>query len=255
MLEIFAVQINTLENRKRTVRVYLPKDYEQTDTQYPVLYMQDGQNVFDDKEASFGVSWGLGEFLDKYNVPLIVVGIDCNHEWYNRFNEYGPWESREMGQILLDEDISLGGEGKAYVEFLVHELKPMIDARYRTLVNDTAIAGSSMGGLISTYAACVYPHIFKRVASLSSAYWFNQDELEALIQTSDLSPIQRFYLDVGTNEVTAKITPQIYVDSSKRVHQLLRSKIDCSFEIIEGAAHNEAAWRTRIMDILEYLYI
>ncbi|MBX4373528.1 hypothetical protein K4G95_25085, partial [Mycobacterium tuberculosis] len=76
--------------------------------------------------------------------------------------------------------------GEAYIEFILHTLKPLIDEKYRTKPNDTLMAGSSMGGLISTYAACRYPHVFQRVASLSSAFWFNQTEIERFIEESDL---------------------------------------------------------------------
>jgi predicted alpha/beta superfamily hydrolase len=199
MFEHFKVPITPL-NRERTIRVFLPKSYhENLDKTYPVLYMHDGQNLYRDEDASYGISWGISDYLDESGLELIVVGIDCA-EGLQRLDEYGPWKTTAMDDMLTEERKSIGGEGKEYIDFLVYELKPLIDRKYRTNPEETSMAGSSMGGLISTYAACVYPSIFKRVASVSSAYWFNQEELEELIKISDLSDLERFYLDIGTKE-------------------------------------------------------
>ncbi|MFX3624106.1 MAG: alpha/beta hydrolase [Ectobacillus sp.] len=254
MLEKFQVTMKAL-NRERNVTVYVPAGYFQTGKAYPVLYMQDGQNLFRDEEASFGISWGIEDYLNKSGLEIIVVGIDCNHNGYDRFHEYAPWGNETLGKAMFDADCAIGGEGKLYVDFLVHELKSFIDRTYRTVAEDTAIAGSSMGGLISTYAACVYPEIFKKVASLSSAYWFNQGEIEQFIENSDLSEIQKFYLDVGTKEETSIIGHQDYIDSSIGVYRILKDKVkDCRFEIIADALHNEAAWRERVPQVFAYLF-
>ncbi|WP_223701752.1 alpha/beta hydrolase [Sutcliffiella deserti] len=249
MLEQFKVHIKTL-NRERMIRVYLPKGYEQSDRRFPVLYMHDGQNLFNDEDANFGVSWGIPDFLDESDIQVIVVGIDSNQEGMKRLDEYSPWKS----EVFSDWGV-LGGEGEKYTEFIVKELKPLIDSSYRTIPEETSMAGSSMGGFISTYAACVYPHIFKRIASVSSAYWFNQNELENLIKNSDLTSIERFYMDIGTNEVTESITPERYVESSKKVHAILQEKLkDLRFDIVDGAIHNEEAWRTRVQGIFLFLF-
>jgi predicted alpha/beta superfamily hydrolase len=173
---------------------------------------------------------------------------------YQRLDEYAPWPSKEMGELFTEEKKELGGEGKEYVDYIVHELKPMIDRTYRTIPEETSMAGSSMGGLISTYAACVYPTIFKRVASVSSAYWFNQEEIEDLIQMSDLSEVERFYLDIGTEESTASIDSKKYIDSSQKVYDILKNKVlECKFEVVEGAVHNELAWRKRVPEMFAFL--
>lgn len=254
MFDHFEVAITPF-NRKRTVRIYLPNNYQQTDKKYPVLYMHDGHNLFKDEDASYGMSWGISDFLDKSDMELIVVGIDCNHEGYKRLDEYSPWVSKNIGEVLPSITEEIGGEGKEYIDYIVHELKPLIDEKYRTNTEETSMAGSSMGGLISTYAACVYPHIFKRIASVSSAYWFNQEEIEQLIKESDLSSVERFYLDVGTKESTEDVDSQRYVDSSEAIYALLKNKVqDCKFEIVENAVHNEKAWRDRVPNIFMYLY-
>lgn len=249
MYDRFEVNITPL-NRNRRVTVFLPNDYEQNEAKrYPVLYMHDGQNLFIDEECGFGTSWGISDYLNSSDIDLIVVGIDCNTEGYKRLDEYGPWKSTTLNEVIPEITEKLGGEGQAYIDYIVHELKPMIDNKYRTIHSDTSMAGSSMGGLISTYAACMYPDVFKKIASVSSAYWFNQEEIEALIKESDLSSIKKFYLDIGTNESDENVS------SSKAVFKLLNEKIkDCRFEIVEGAVHNEKAWRERVPLIFNYLY-
>ncbi len=255
MLEYFNVNITPFQSERR-VSVLLPKGYETSDKRYPVLYMHDGQNLFIDSEASFGVSWGIKDYLEQQSdLEIIVVGIDCNHEGFERFNEYAPWENKELGQKLFNDDKLTGGKGKEYIDYLTFELKPLIDEKYRTIPDETAMAGSSMGGLISTYAACKYPQIFKRIASLSSAYWINQSEIEAYIKECVLSEIERFYLDVGTKEDTSFINHQIYIDSSQSVNDLLVEKVGkVRFDVVEDAVHNEAAWRERLPVMFEFLY-
>ncbi|QFT89538.1 enterobactin/ferric enterobactin esterase [Bacillus sp. THAF10] len=255
VIEYFHVTITPFQLNRR-ISVLLPQNYHQSDKKYPVLYMHDGQNLFLDEEASFGVSWGIKEYLEnKPDLELIVVGIDCNQEGFERFNEYAPWENKELGQRLFNDENLKGGKGKEYIDYITHELKPFIDEKYRTLPNETALAGSSMGGLISTYAACKYPEIYKKVASISSAYWINQKEIEEYVGQSDLFALERFYMDIGTKEDTSFINHQIYVDSSQAVYDILASKVEnVRFEIVEDAVHNEAAWRERLPMIFGYLY-
>jgi metallo-beta-lactamase class B len=149
--------------RTRRVWIYLPPDYEKTKKRYPVLYMHDGQNVFDDA-TSFVGEWGVDEALDTLSRSVrgaIVVAID--HGGDQRFDEYSPWSHERYG----------GGKGAQYVEFIVQTLKPYIDRHYRTRrdASHTAIAGSSLGGLISLYAALAHPNVFGKAAVFSPALW------------------------------------------------------------------------------------
>ncbi len=254
MLEYFTFHVTPF-NHERWARVYLPNDYYESKESYPVFYMQDGHNLFLDKDATYGQCWGLKKYLDASNKRVIVVGIDCNHTGNERLNEYAPWENRDLGMNMFHSKEITGGKGKDYVDFLVNEFKPFIDWKYRTISDDCAIGGSSMGGLISTYAAATYPYIFKKVAALSSAYWFNQHDLESYIQENDLSAIEKFYLSVGSNESTLKITNQRYIDSSRAVYELLKEEVqECFFDIVEGAIHNELAWEERVPTIFDYFY-
>lgn len=140
-------------NRKRRIWIYLPKSYATSSVNYPVLYMQDGQNLFNEQTA-FSEEWGVDECLDTLQQQMgkecIVIGVDNGGE--KRMNEYNPYDNEKYGK----------GEGKQYIDFLVTSLKPYIDSKYRTKKGPdyTYIAGSSMGGLISLYATLTRPGVF-----------------------------------------------------------------------------------------------
>ena len=149
--------------RTRKIWIYLPQDYNGGKKKYPVLYMHDGQNLFDDYTSGYG-EWGVDECLDslikKGKPACIVVGIANGPK---RVNEYNPYDNDEFGK----------GEGKEYVQFLVETLKPYIDKHYRILVSkeNTFIAGSSLGGLISYYAMLRYPETFGKAGIFSPSFW------------------------------------------------------------------------------------
>ena len=149
--------------RVRRVWIYLPPSYGTTQKKYPVLYMHDGQNVFDDA-TSFAGEWGVDETLDSissHKREIIVVAVD--HGGAKRTNEYCPYDMERFGK----------GEGDQYLDFLVNTLKPFIDKKYRTVKDKsgTYIAGSSMGGLISMYAVLKYPKVFGGAGVFSPAFW------------------------------------------------------------------------------------
>ena len=198
--------------------VYLPEDYEQDlQKRYPVLYMFDGHNVFFDEDATFGKSWGMKEYLDDHPRDLIVVGIECNDEGWRRLNEYSPVDFSYEGIGHIE------GQGKVYMDWLVGTLKPYIDATYRTLPDrqHTAIAGSSMGGLMSLYAACYYNQVFQRAACLSPSLWVNVPAVTELIkEAKEVLPVAA---------------------------ELLEKKgLDLIFRIVLGGTHCEASWEKQI---------
>ena len=158
-------------NRKRRVWIYLPLSYNSSTKKYPVLYMHDGQNVFDDA-TSFSGEWGVDEALDTLGLKYkecIVVGIDNGGD--KRLNEYCPYDFN-LGGIAANNRSNVG-EGGKYVDFLAKTLKPYIDKKYRTLKDskNTFMAGSSMGGLISMYALLKYPKVFGGAGVFSPAFW------------------------------------------------------------------------------------
>lgn len=183
--------IPTLQ-KKRRIWLYLPKGYENSSISYPVLYMHDGQNLFD-AATSFAGEWKIDESLDSLQAlgdrGCIVVGIDNGGG--ERLNEYSPWINNQYG----------GGKGDEYVDFIVQYLKPYIDTQYRVLTDkdNTGIAGSSMGGLISMYAGIAYPDVFGRVGALSSAFWFS-GEAYSQVSATGVKSSSYFYMLSGAQE-------------------------------------------------------
>ncbi|MCZ8537762.1 alpha/beta hydrolase-fold protein [Paenisporosarcina quisquiliarum] len=255
MLENFNFPISAF-NHDRTIRVYTPFNYGEENKRYPVLYMHDGQNVFQDEEAIKGISLELKNYLDERKFEIIVVGIDTNIVGDERKNEYCPWVDGEYSMKLSGQVSTTGGKGAAYVDFIVHELKPYIDRTYRTLEDSTSIAGISLGGLISTYSAARYPQVFTKVASISSAFWRNQEEIEKLLNHADLSSIEKFYMDAGTKEVPGdERISNGFLESNQRVYEILKEKIpDIRFEILEDGEHSYSFFRKRVAAVISYLY-
>jgi predicted alpha/beta superfamily hydrolase len=178
--------------RSRRVWIYLPPDYETSAKDYPVLYLQDGQNVFDASTA-FAGEWEVDESLNRLfeegDEGIIVVAIDNGGA--NRINEYSPWVNPAYG----------GGQGAAYVDFIVETLKPHIDANYRTRPEreHTGIMGSSLGGLISLYAAIEHQEVFGKAGVFSASFWFS-DQSYAHVSSTGKQAQMRIYLIAGQLE-------------------------------------------------------
>ena len=155
----------TPKGKNRTLHIHLPQSYGTTDQRYPVMYFFDGHNLYRDQDATYGKSWGLESFLDHWGKDMIVVGMECSHEGSQRLDEYSPY-TFPMGHWGM-----VHGMGRQTMDWIVNEIKPMIDREYRTYSfrEATGIAGSSMGGLMSLYAAAAYNQVFSKAACLSSA--------------------------------------------------------------------------------------
>lgn len=184
-------------NRNRRIWVYLPPDYSTSGKSYPVLYMHDGQNLFDLYQSAFG-EWEVDESMNALftngDDSAIVVGIDNGGS--HRIDEYSPWVNPEYG----------GGEGEQYVDFMVETLKPYIDSNYRTLSSreNTGIMGSSMGGLISMYAAMEHQDVFSKAGIFSPAFWFSSQVFEHVQAKGKQYPM-KFYLLAGENESSTMV--------------------------------------------------
>lgn len=180
----------------RTIHMYLPNDYYNSDELYPVVYMFDGQNLFYNEDATYGTCWGIREYLDHYWKPIIIVGIECSHHGNDRLWEYCPYNinSRTYGRI--------NGTGEKTMEWLVNELKPFIDSNYRTWWHReaTAIGGSSMGGMMSLYAVLRYNHIFSKSAVISPAYFYKIQEFTDEITNNHIDPDTRIFFAWGSRE-------------------------------------------------------
>ncbi|WP_066048797.1 alpha/beta hydrolase [Robertmurraya korlensis] len=244
-----------LFGQERKIRLYLPSNYAETTKRYPVLYMHDGQNVFGNDEAIGGVSLDLHTYLEQEKMELIVVAIDQNTTGDERINEYCPWTNGDFSEKLLGVKSPSGGKGKQYVDFIVETLKPYIDTNFRTIDNQTYMAGISLGALITVYTACAYPHIFTRVAGLSSAFYRNQEELRKLVQASDLARLEKIYLDCGTNEaVNNEVLSKQFLQSNLEIYEILKEKNNQTiFQTLDGAIHNYTTFKKRVPAFISYL--
>jgi len=226
-------------NIKRRIWVYLPGDYAISEKRYPVLYMQDGQNLFDVK-TSFSGEWQIDEYLDTVNFAGIVVGIDNGGDL--RMNEYNPNDTEEHGM----------GLGKIYLRIVATILKPYVDKNFRTLPGPghTAIAGSSMGGLISFYAGLYHPKIFGAIGVISPSFWL----VPNLLQQIDELPSkghkqQRYYFYGGRKEGEQMV--ELIEEVSSRLKERFSCKV--SVNISETGTHSESSWRKMFPDFYEWL--
>ncbi len=228
-------------DRERRLRIYLPPGYARSDRRYPVIYLHDGQNLYDDATAYAG-EWGLDEALDDHarrtGIELIAVGIDNGGE--KRMNELSPWPHPEHG----------AAEGEAYLSFLVDTVKPWVDAHYRTdpQPSATAIVGSSMGGLMSHYAVHARPDVYGRAGVLSPSYWFAPPVYEWTL-TRPLPSAARLYLYMGGAE-----GPEMVSDTERMAAIVEAAPAAVRRVKIPWAGHNEAAWRAQLPALLGWLY-
>jgi len=222
-------------NRHRRIWIYLPQDYVQSNKRYPVLYMHDGQNIFDNA-TSFSGEWGIDECLDTMKKKCIVVGIDNGGD--KRLNEYCPYDFSLSG--IAANSISGKGEGKEYVDFLVKNLKPFIDNNYRTMKEkkNTWIAGSSMGGLISMYALLKYPKVFGVAGVFSPAFWVGPQIFDD-INKKGFKVKGKIFFYAGELEGESMVPDMLKAYQEMNENSKAKMKIVVNKE----GKHNEQAWR------------
>ena len=226
----------------RRAYIYVPDEYKKSpDTRYPVLYMFDGHNVFYDEDATYGKSWGMKEFMEKNQLPMIIAAVECNHSPNNgRLSEYSPFtfDNPELGHIR--------GRGHITMEWLINQFKPYIDAHFPTLPQReyTFIAGSSMGGLMSLYAVMNYNHVFSRAAALSPSLWFAPRQLDRMLRHSPVEPDTVVYMDYGSLELPSHNTMR--QQFSKVASLLLERGVLLDCRIVPGGSHCEASWEQQI---------
>jgi len=231
-------------NRTRRIWIYLPPGYDDSNSNYPVMYMHDGQNLFD-QQTSYAGEWEVDETLNALaeggvKVP-IVVGIDNGGT--NRIDEYTPWSNPQYG----------GGEGEAYMNFLVETLKPYIDQHYRTLPDreNTAIMGSSLGGLISHYGAVRYQNIFSKAGIFSPSYWF-ADSVYSFTEETGKQHDVKFYLMCGDHE--GSTTVQDMNNMATLLVDVGFDSDDVTTDVIAGGQHNEKLWREQFQKAYLWLF-
>ncbi|MBC2845642.1 alpha/beta hydrolase [Winogradskyella flava] len=224
----------------KTIWVYLPKNYKNSKKPYPVIYMHDAQNLFDVKTSYVG-EWSIDEYMDALtDNESIIVGIEHGEE--KRIAELTPYKHETYG----------GGQGNAYLTFIKNTLKPHIDVAYKTKSDalNTTIFGSSLGGLISFYAAIKYPETFGKAGIFSPAFWINP-ELFDLIGNITIPETSKFFFLVGEKEGKTMVPDQ------ERMVAILKSKgvkeNQIRNRIIEDGEHNEKFWSTYFGEAYQWL--
>lgn len=228
---------------ERDLFVYLPHDYDASDRRYPVVYMHDGQNLFDEA-TSFAGEWRIDDTLEAAGdaaPSAIIVGV--SNVGPRRFDEYVPFFDARHG----------GGDGATYLRFLIRTVKPLVDASFRTLPDrtHTGIAGSSLGGIISLYAFFRRPDVFGFTAALSPSVWIARRAILPQLRDAAFND-GRVYVDVGTNEGRRTVW------DARRLRRVLRRKGYVEGENLlyvesHGAGHEEAAWAERFPTALGFL--
>lgn len=222
ILNIFSPQLNA----HTTIRLYLPQGYMTNKSRYAVIYMHDAQNLFD-RNTSFSGEWKVDEALDSLRAKTIIVGID--HGGEKRLEQLTPYPNPKHG----------GGNAQAYMDFIVNTLKPHIDSLYRTKpdANNTAIMGSSLGGLVSLYAVIKYPNVFGKAGVFSPALWYTNDIFKMVESAENIS--SKIYMMAGDSE-DDDMVPDI-----ERMKGLLLKRMPAKnllVKIVPGGKHNEALW-------------
>lgn len=223
-----AFPIDALQ-RTRRIWIYLPNGYHQSRKRYPVIYMHDGQNLFD-AHTSYVGEWGVDKVMNMMDNQSIIIGID--NGGMARLTEYN----------ILDHDEHGKAEGLIYLEFVTSVLKPFIDKNFRTKKSavDTAMAGSSMGGLITFYAGLYFPEVFGALGVFSPSFWTNRSLAASLpiLLKKKSHRRQRFFFDVGGKENPHLISQML------EVAQVMKyvSKAEVTAVVIPDADHNEASW-------------
>lgn len=248
---------------KRRIRVLLPKDYHREDwASYPVLYMHDGQNIFYSKESYSGHSWKVIPALkNNKDIPkMIIVGID--NDGGRRLDEYSPWITNADKH---SDVVGIGGDGMEYGQWVVEVIKPFIDEHYRTLPdkNNTFLAGSSMGGIITAYMGAQYPDVFGVLGVFSLASWFSEPDFLRFLEHHPVQKDTKVYIQVGTIEGDAidqqfidGFMDQEYIDVSLRYYDLLLQtglpNKQAWLRIMANERHTEKAWADHFVEFLRY---
>lgn len=238
----------------RDILVYLPPSYETSDHGYPVLYLHDGQNLFD-AATSFAGEWQVDETMEALSqegIEAIIVGI--SNAGRARMDEYSPFSHPRLG----------GGRGDQYLDFVVRTVKPRVDADFRTCPDraHTGVMGSSMGGLISLYAFFSYPQVFSMAGVMSPSFWFGKGAVYEYVERAPYTP-GRIYLDTGTREHGDSLAGLLfhsrrYYASVRRMQRLLankgyRPRRDLLYVEERWARHHERAWARRLPEAIRFL--
>lgn len=239
-------------NRNRRIWLYLPPDYQSSNKSYPVLYMQDGQNLFD-VTTSFSGEWqvdeSLNELFNQGDYGCIVVGIDNGGQY--RLDEYSPWVNSEYNQ---------GGQADELLDFMVNTLKPYIDAHYRTLPGrlTTGVAGSSMGALFSMYAFSERQDIYSKAGIFSPAFWYSEGhEVQDVASHPKQGPARVFFISGTDEEQDGNQSNYVVNDMSDVANAMLTagfSSSEINFQTKADGVHSESFWAREFPGVYQWLF-
>ena len=240
---------------RRDVFVYLPPGHSRfSRTRYPVLYLHDGQNVFDAATSFAGVEWGVDETAErliraKVIEPLIIVAVANMGE--ERVHEYAPTPGIIDAKSKRKKQSR--GLARVYGHFLIDELKPYIDRRYRTKreAEFTGLGGSSLGGLATLAMGLLFPWAFTRLIVMSPSIWWDDFAIYRLVDSIDEKPPLKIWLDTGTAEPGWENAREL---RDRLLKKSWRADVDLKYLEIEGADHSEAAWAGRVEPALRFLF-
>ncbi len=257
-IENFEMEIDTL-NRMRTVWVYLPDNYDEKGEGFPVIYMHDGQNLFYDRLTAYGAAWHVDKVLDEIyrntGLSCIVVGVECNDKV--RFSEYSPWKAVPNMRHRPKDKQNMGGEGGKYAEWFSNVLKPYIDGHYNTDRHRmaTAVAGSSMGGLISCYIGLKYQRVYETMGLFSTYTAFNQLAFNNFENTTAQSMPQHAFIYAGGKEwgqEDSKANREMVNIAVNLYKKLFKRQICCELVLDSELPHYETAWETYFRPFAEH---
>lgn len=237
----------TPANEPRTIHLYLPDEYYSTDERYAVIYMFDGHNLFFDWDATYGKSWGMKDFLDRYDKRVIIVGFECSHTGNQRIVEYSPYN-------IWDKEVgSIRGIGDKTMQWIVNEVKPYIDQNYRTYSfrEATAIGGSSMGGLMALYGVLKYNKVFSKSATISPALFNRTKDILKIINTEELNPDTRIFISWGLYEDR---WGSLRRNVNKINELLVKNEIITDIFLQRDGGHCEADWERLVPYWMNFLW-
>ena len=243
-------------NNHREVLVYLPPGYEQSGARYPVLYLHDGQNVFDASTAFAGVEWGADDTAERLIhagqiAPLIIVAVA--NAGMDRIHEYAPTRGLIGEPAAGRRPQRSRGLARKYGRFLLGELKPFIDANYRTMPEGifTGLGGSSLGGLVTLALGLWFPRAFTRLAVMSPSVWWDDCTICRLVAATKRRPALKIWLDTGTAEPGWERTREL---RDALVQRGWTEGDDLHYLEAAGAGHDEGAWAARMEPMLRWLF-
>ena len=251
--------IYPIKGANRTLHIWLPDDYYDCFDFYPVMYFFDGHNLFLDADATYGKSWGMKEFLENWGKRMIIVGIECGHDGYERLSEYLPYPAKTGSHF--DKFRPLGDET---MRWIIEDIKPVIDRDFRTIPfrECTGIGGSSMGGIMALYGAVHYNRWFSKAACVSTAMGFCMRPLMMDMRRQPMSPDTRVYLSWGTREAWGLKNPDREDRSSKsygwnrKVADQIESVGATAYLHCQvGGGHCEADWEKLVPTFMNFLWM